>query len=266
MLDDEYHYEGDIYNIPVIKGRMLDRTPPEYLCGKWLKRGQCTLFYGDGGAGKSLFMAGLIAAIQLQKPDFLGMKITCDPLKVIYVDGELDQNELADRLFDSLDHIMIISRSVAGKKIQLHDVDYWFNKLSSYEFIVLDNKTCLWSLQDENLPIGWEDIIELLNRLKLAGCTVFLLHHPAKQTQGVSRTFRGSNVIDAIIDNTISVMRPDTRDVKELEKETRYDVNNTYTKLCFVKKRGMGDRDLWLYPRPVHNKSGMETGWEIAAI
>src|SRR5262249_6130470 len=76
-----------------------DLPEPTFMCGRWLTTTSRVIVNAPTGLGKSMWTLGLGMAIAAQR-DFLHWKAAERPFRVLYIDGEMSNRLLRDRLRD----------------------------------------------------------------------------------------------------------------------------------------------------------------------
>lgn len=140
------------------------------------------LIYSDGGVGKSYFGLHLGTLAAMGGQTFLGLEFPKEPLKVLYVDWELEKDEFAMRkqevalgldLPTGPDNLLYYSPDRSLPKLLLN-----FNgllKKSGIQFLIIDSlgASCL-----DPDKVG--DVIEVFTKLKTLGIPTLILDHQPK--------------------------------------------------------------------------------------
>jgi KaiC/GvpD/RAD55 family RecA-like ATPase len=198
--------------------------PREYLLEPWLKARQQMMLYAPAGVGKSLFAWGV--ALAVAGAGKFGEQWTApQPRKVLYVDGEMDMQDLAERA-KQLGRHSEGDQGTAGKNLRLlarhdqfPDVEFpdlnderqqqWlFEKVGEFqpELVVLDNFSVLCDIADENTSGSWNGIIKVLMSLHTRGIATILVHHSRKGDPSED-SFRGNSKINGAVDVTLRLDR-----------------------------------------------------------
>lgn len=187
----------------------------QYLLHPWLREHESVLLYAQTGVGKSWFALGAAIAVagggeflewEVESPD------TSDGWKVLYVDGEMNQADIQDRLRmllagdTSVDHQQVLSnlhilprqgQSAVRFPCITEDTGVEFLQgivsKERFDLVVLDNFSTLAAVDDENSASSINDLTNTLLALKSQGVAVMLVHHSGKSGD----TYRGSSKIAA---------------------------------------------------------------------
>lgn len=188
----------------------------------FLKARQAAMIYSPTGAGKSWFSLSLacVAAGGGQFHNFQSES----PRKVIYIDGEMDLEDIQERLGKCVvavkadpkavgENLQIISRQAqtAGTTFfDLNDAGSQSNLLSIAKqegaaLVILDNFSTLVEVDDENSATAFNKITTFLLTMKQAGIATLLVHHANKAKTG----FRGSQKLSVTFDMIAQLYRPE---------------------------------------------------------
>mgnify|MGYP003664858734 CR=1 FL=1 len=174
----------------------------------FLYSGECMMFYGASGSGKSLFTYGLCCAIANNEKTFLGINKSSNQ-KVLYVDGEMSTNSIAQRveMFDQLEGIDYMACSLiadSGLTVNFSEskqANWLVEKVkeSEYNLVVIDSVRVCFNLTDENSSEGWKPVNDLVMRLRSSGSSVIVIHHSTKEA------FKSGEVIWSGSSNAVTV-------------------------------------------------------------
>lgn len=152
------------------------------------------------------------------------------PRRVLYVDGEMDVHDLADRTQQLVSVLPGIDKEQATANLQLlafrdQFPDSWFPDLNEtkhrdwlietadeeqVDLVVLDNFSTLVTVEDENAASAMNPILDVMRHLQRLGCAVLLVHH-ARKNGGGDGSYRGSQKL-SVTCNTIIRLEPSTSD------------------------------------------------------
>jgi RecA-family ATPase len=199
-------------------GQLLSKEIPSrrYLLKPWLRQEESLLLYAETGVGKSLF--ALSAAIAVAGGGgFLGYEAEESPYadgwRVLYVDGEMNEGDIQERLRGLLEGAAKIDRQKVLSNLsfisrQGQDNAPWFPSITDPEgeafyrrvvedsrsdLLILDNFTTLGEIEDENDAAAFNPLKQTLLGLKQQGVATVLVHHAKKDGQG----YRGSSAMAA---------------------------------------------------------------------
>ncbi len=203
---------------------LLDKTFPSrpWIIENFLKYRQAAMVYSPTGAGKSWFSLSLacVAAGGGRFHTFANS----DPRPIIYVDGEMDLEDVQERLKRCIEavgankeavgnNLRIISRqaqSAGTSFFDLNDSTSQYNLLriaveAKASLVILDNFSTLVEVEDENSAAAFNKITNFLLTMKQAGIATLLVHHANKAATG----FRGSQKLSVTFDVIVKLYRPD---------------------------------------------------------
>jgi|CXWL01.1.fsa_nt_gi putative DNA primase/helicase len=195
---------------------------PRYL--PWLLERSTVMVYGPRGIGKTFFQLALSVALTTGTALW---KWACPtPVGVLYVDGEMQLDELRQRCTALMDTppkaplVFLTSRLVyercGGKDLILtsevmrQEVVKILDAHPEIRVVILDNISCLFSGLNEDSKQDWEPINAWLSRLRHRGITPVLVHHAGKGGQQ-----RGTSGREDSLDTSIELARPTGGDARE---------------------------------------------------
>jgi hypothetical protein len=213
------HQDDEAILPPVIldAAALLARTfkPRVHLLSPWLTTQSLTMIYARRGVGKTHMALGVAYALA-SGGEFIGWKAT-QPVRVLYLDGEMPGADLKERL------IKIIANSaleapVGYLQIMTPDVQPFGMLPNLYDregqqaidaitgdaqVIIVDNLSCLVRGGKENEGESWQPVAEWALRMRAAGRSVIFIHHAGKGGQQ-----RGTSKREDLLDTVISLRRP----------------------------------------------------------
>ena len=195
---------------------------PRYL--PWLPEGGNTMVFGPRGIGKTFFQLELATALTAGKHLW---KWECPaPVGVLYVDGEMQLDELRQRTTALMATppvaplVFLTSQLVyqrcGGKDLILtsdlmrEEVVKILDARPEIRVMILDNISCLFSGINEDSKQDWEPINAWLIRLRHRGISTVLVHHAGKGGQQ-----RGTSGREDSLDTVIQLARPTGGDARE---------------------------------------------------
>ena len=203
-----------VIDLPAEEFLMREIKPREMLLDPILPEQGLVMLYSFRGIGKTFFALGMAAAVAGGGP-FLRWKAP-RPRKVLYIDGELPQSTLHERLTyvirgmeqdvpdktlyiitpDIQEHPMPdISTREGQLRIEPH--------LEGIDLLILDNLSCLCHAGSENEAESWEPIQDWVLNLRHRGMTVQFLHHAGK---GLAQ--RGTSKREDLLDVALALKHP----------------------------------------------------------
>lgn len=195
---------------------------PRYL--PWLPEGGNTMVFGPRGIGKTFFQLALATALTTGKPLW---KWECPaPVGVLYVDGEMQLDELRSRTtalmnsppVASLEFLtsQLVYQRCGGKDLVLssgvmrQEIVKILDARPDIRVLILDNISCLFSGINEDSKQDWEPINAWLIRLRHRGITTVLVHHAGKGGQQ-----RGTSGREDSLDTVIQLARSTGGDARD---------------------------------------------------
>lgn len=195
---------------------------PRYL--PWLLERSTVMVYGPRGIGKTFFQLAL--AVSLTTGSDL-WKWKCQaPVGVLYVDGEMQLDELRQRATALMENppiaplIFLTSQLVyercGGKDLVLtsevmrQEVVKILDAHPEVRVLILDNISCLFSGLNEDSKQDWEQVNAWLIRLRHRGITSLLAHHAGKGGQQ-----RGTSGREDSLDTVIQLAQPTGGDARD---------------------------------------------------
>ena len=215
----------------------------------WLPEGGNVMVYGPRGAGKTFFQLGLTAALVTGTP-FLKWA-TGEPVGVLYVDGEMQLDELRQRMTALLPGppkapLRFLSSEMVYHKLRRDLIltsekvrDEIADVLDAHpeiRVLIFDNISCLFAGIDEDKKRDWEPIAAWLILLRHRGLATVLVHHAGKAGQQ-----RGTSGREDALDTVIHLAQPATHETKE---GCHFEL--TFTKSRSVKGEEVGPLDVRL--------------------
>lgn len=211
-------------------GEFLSLNFPEReaLLAPWLRQRQNCLLYAPSGIGKSFLAWSL--ALAVTGGGALGPWTAPKPRKVLIVDGEMDAQDLWERLrgllesSSSLDveavkcNLELLARQRQAPTTTFPDLDKAEGRAAvlkivrdlKAELVVLDNFSTLCAVDDENAASSWNGMQHFLIALKQAGVSGLLVHHSRKGGKEKD-TYRGTSKMSVVFDSIIRLDdAPDT--------------------------------------------------------
>lgn len=185
------------------------------------EKGLAMLFAGRG-IGKTHVALGIAYAVSTGG-DFLRWRAD-RPRNVLYVDGEMPQQALQERLRALMDasdlipeegafRLLCMDRQELGLTINLANkkcqalID---EHLEDAEFVVLDNMSTLMNGGVENDAESWISMQDWLLQLRRRGLTVLVVHHAGRGGQA-----RGTSKREDVLDTIVQLKHPDGYHAKE---------------------------------------------------
>lgn len=178
----------------------------------FLREGEALLLSGQSKAGKSFLSAQLAHAVATGGT-WIGQR--CNKKTVLYIDGELSQ-EMTGQRFRAMrekmnipvppENLHVISTRGSGITLEAiaDDIQHGFNY---YDLIIID-PLYMFIESDENDNSQMKNEMYTIAKICAAGCSVVVIHHMAKGTQGgkfsIDRA-SGAGVIGRFFDSILTV-------------------------------------------------------------
>jgi len=211
------------HSTPTLKDALLDypamlslELPERKTLFPFLPDGGIAMAYGPRGVGKTFFNITLAASLCTGTAFFRWE--APPPTGVLYVDGELDLDELRNRMtallpeqpkapltfltshyvYHKLERDLVLTDAAVRQEITSILDDN-----PELRVLILDNISCLFSGIDEDKKSHWEPIQAWLVRLRHRGITTLLVHHSGKSGQQ-----RGTSGREDSLDTVIQLSKP----------------------------------------------------------
>jgi hypothetical protein len=195
---------------------------PRYL--PWLPEGGNIMVFGPRGIGKTFFLQAVAASLATGKSLW---KWECSaPVGVIYLDGEMQLDELRERAtalmntppsapLEFLTSQLVYQRCggkdlILSSDIMRREVVKILDARPDIRVLILDNISCLFSGINEDSKQDWEPINAWLIRLRHRGISTILVHHAGKGGQQ-----RGTSGREDSLDTVIQLSKPTGADARE---------------------------------------------------
>lgn len=233
---------------------------PRYL--PWLLERSTVMVFGPRGIGKTFFQLALAVALTTGKSLW---KWECPaPVGVLYVDGEMQLDELRQRTTALMDVPpvaplifltgQLVYERCDGKDLSLssdsmrQEVVKILDARPEIRVLILDNISCLFSGINEDKKQDWEPNNAWLIRLRHRGITTILVHHAGKGGQQ-----RGTSGREDSLDTVIQLAKPNGVDARE----------GCHFELSFEKNRSVtGDPVAPLDVRLLTVNDGLQWDWK----
>ena len=210
-------------DLPPLSEALLDypallqlQLPARRYLYPFLPEGGSAMMYGPRGVGKTFFTTTLAASLCTGTPFFRWN--APPPTGVLYVDGEMDLDELRSRMtalllkppeaplqfltshyvYHTLDRDLVLTDPDVRQEIT--DI---LDTNPTLRVLILDNISCLFSGIDEDRKTAWEPVASWLIRLRHRGVTILLVHHAGKGGQQ-----RGTSGREDSLDSVIQLNKP----------------------------------------------------------
>lgn len=189
----------------------------------WLAAGSSAMAYGARGVGKTYFLLGCATALTTGTP-LLCWPAT-DPVGVLYVDGEMQLDELRARATALLSEppkaplLFLTSELVYHKTerdlVLTHEdvraeITAMLNSRPEIKVLIFDNISTLFPGIDEDSKRHWEPVAAWLIKLRHRGLATVLVHHAGKGGQQ-----RGTSGREDSLDTVISLTLPAGYDAQD---------------------------------------------------
>jgi putative DNA primase/helicase len=225
LLADSINDPVDLSKALVSFADLLKLEIPErqrYL--SWLPEGGNTMVFGPRGIGKTFFQLALATSLTTGRPLW---KWDCPkPTGVLYVDGEMQLDELRQRTIALMDTPpvaplvfltgQLVYQRCRGKDLILtsdamrQEVVKILDAHPEIGVVILDNISCLFSGINEDSKQDWEPVNAWLIRLRHRGISTVLVHHAGKGGQQ-----RGTSGREDSLDTVIQLAKPTGGDARE---------------------------------------------------
>jgi len=194
---------------------MYEFPPKTHIMEPWLYSQDLVLVHASRGIGKTYFLIGLTMALATGT-EFLGWQ-GAEPVKVLYVDGEMPGVSLQKRFAEVIEAIpgsvsigampKIVTPDIQGRPLRSLSTSEGRSDLlevitDDVNVVILDNLACLYG-GNENDAEAWDAMQAFLLLLRTRGIAVILVHHSGKSGQQ-----RGTSHREDILDTVIQLRKP----------------------------------------------------------
>ncbi|MFC1896527.1 bifunctional DNA primase/polymerase [Thermodesulfobacteriota bacterium] len=199
----------------------LELERPQILIEPWLREGETNILYSDAGVGKSLLailVACLLSNRKYRKNEVGGWQVK-KPVGTLYIDGELGEAEMLDRVhqFDWMGkriagiELRILSlpehRKRTEQDFDLSKREYqqqiadFFRENPEYRLVVIDSVSTVFNLENENDNSEWNrKVVPFIRDMRALGVAQIIQHHSGKNEQ-----LRGASAMKAMAANVLKL-------------------------------------------------------------
>ena len=206
------------YNIKSIeerwtKGKSYGKM--KMLLGPLMMDGNLSMIFGRFGVGKSALAFQIAFAVAKGERLFGMLPNECGPKRVLYFDGELEDNQIYDRLrkdgkfpknIDFIFEDLEFSPDPKDKIDTILDMVEKEVRTKKYQFIIIDNLHTLGERLEESTSARM--IMKQLKKIKRLGVSVLVIAHGIKGPEYgplESNRMQGSEVIRVYLDTLIGI-------------------------------------------------------------
>jgi hypothetical protein len=180
-----------------------------------LPEASITLVAGEDGSGKTMFCMGIMDALTKGLDFGPWQNQVGEPLKCLYIDGEMHPYDLSLRLNQMDTNLNFNVFSTAANYMEENSdrgnlTQPEYREALTYEllsnqikFVVIDNLASLAPGINENTKIAYDPINQWLLTLRHMGITVFVVHHLGKGGEQ-----RGTSAREDNVDSILYVKKP----------------------------------------------------------
>ncbi len=168
-----------------------EKHEPKFVITPVIKEKTITVLFAPSGIGKSWLGLSIGLAVANGEPVFSKWK-TPEPRGVMYILGEMEYNEIEDRLVDlnkrykktgtnnNFDARRINNRKDISTESGQRLVDKFIQKFNSrndkkISLLILDNLSTL--AEKANYQSGWDNLFKWLEEKKRTGMSIIVIHH-----------------------------------------------------------------------------------------
>lgn len=191
------------------------------LLAPWLTERHLSLIYAQAGAGKTFVSLSVALAVAAG-----GRYLDWDapsPRRVLFVDGEMDIEDLRDRcaiLLPALggsattakENLRFLAQQDQRMDVQFPDLAsedgqrQLLSKVSAFQpdLVILDNFSTLCEVEDENNASSFNPVLNLMRQLKQGRVAVILVHHSRKD----GNSYRGTSKMAVIFNSIFALGHP----------------------------------------------------------
>jgi hypothetical protein len=213
--------------VSISAGELLAQSFPDrqFVIDPWLRSGETALLWAASGVGKT--MLSLSLAMAMATGGSAGPWKSDRRCKVLYIDGEMHQQDIKDRLVmleetkavtfgpeaGLADNLVFVNRQGQDPEAVFYDLTTVDGqaalldmcRMVGADILILDNFTTLSEgLEDENASTSFKAIQSFLLTTKQIGLTTILVHHARKD----GNAFRGSASIEVTFEVVLELQKP----------------------------------------------------------
>lgn len=194
-----------------------------------LKQRETVLIHAPTGLGKTWYVWSLAVAAAAGASFAKGMYSSPQVSRVLIVDGEMDTEDLQERLkvvcevcgtseADIGENLRVIPRQSQkpGADFLDLDKDEWQKDMlkeirnGGYDLVVFDNLSTLAKVEDENAASSFDWLCDFTASLKQLGAASIFVHHSRKNASGdLAEAYRGSGKIGVTFNAIIGLGKPE---------------------------------------------------------
>jgi len=241
----------------------LELPPRTMVLDPILPTGGLGMLFAGRGIGKTHVALGIAWAVSTGG-EFLRWRAPL-PRDVLYVDGEMPQQALQERLNairatdnfqpdDGAFRLLCMDRQELGMSINLAEVKQQRildAHLDGTQFLVLDNLSTLMNGGPENDAESWDAMQAWLLQLRRRGMTVLVVHHA-----GRNGSARGTSKREDVLDTIIQLQHP--KDYNSADG-ARFEVHLT-------KARGIFGDDAAAFEAKLESKGDGSVTWSCSDL
>ena len=190
-----------------------------YIIKPLLKKGEIIMISAAKGGGKTWLALSL--GFMATRPSSIGDWEMETPTATLYLDGEMSEDEMQDRIFklklgrqpETVPFYILSSDEMRSNERKYPNLNNpsWRAGISDYlkahpdiGVLILDNLASLTPGRDENQKRDWDDINGWLLELRSKGIAVIFIHHAGKKGD-----HRGTSAIEDNINFSIRLKHPE---------------------------------------------------------
>lgn len=252
---DSINSESGLIALPYSALKRLNLPQREVLLSPWLMQRSINMVFADRGIGKTYFCLSCAVALATGKT-FIKYQAV-QPVRVMYLDGEMQASLLLDRLKsllgDAVPDIFIVTPDCQHERDMpnlartegLDEVDDLIKQINP-DVIFVDNLSTFIRSGNENEGESWLPVQEWAIRQRSAGRAIVFVHHTNKEGGQ-----RGSSRKEDVMDTVIQLKRPD--DYLKGSEGARFEIH-------FTKNRNLYGEDI--APIEAKLEIGQEWSWQ----
>lgn len=228
-----------------------DLPPLEYLVRPWLPVGGIVLLHGPRGISKTNVALALGLAVAQGEP-LLGFTVP-RPRPVLYVDGEMQRILVQDRLRKFVNHTAReraldrfnyasyadepdalgfgdLGQPTSGGRERLEELLAESREGQEPALLILDNKSCLVSVDDENAASAeLMNFLKWLLKLRAQNVSTVLIHHDGKLDRFGNSTQHGSSALERYPDCIVGLSANGTASDGTIPVRWSYEKERSFT-------------------------------------
>jgi len=215
--------EVDKVLTPMTEWMTIEMEPLKYYMFPIVSEGSYTLLFGEKGCGKTMFALTLAHAISTGSNFGLWTHGSGDPVKTLYIDGEVYYKEMQERLdqFEPTEYLYVESKTKHENeerrmRFMLNDDIFkeWVKTQclqNGIQFLVIDNLASLFIPESDNDVMSYAPLNQYFLHLRALGIATVIVHHSGKN----KNVQRGTSGREDNVNQIIQLSKPQGHEAED---------------------------------------------------